>query len=422
MSSAIVIDWGLFPELALTLARGLDHVFYHSPWASVFPNPQAQLIGSGLDDFGVERVDFPFELLDTPEEPDAWIFPDLYFTDIQQLLRRMGRNVWGAGWGELLEMDRWKLNDTLKRGGHSVPQTQTIDGIPALRTHLEDPKSAGRFMKIAQFYRGLTETKEHRGWPASRSWYESITHDLGQAGDTFRFMSQEAIQGEAVEPGIDLLIVNGVPLRPMMMGYERKDSGIISKLIEEIPDWVAEPAQSVIDALSEEGSPYTNFFSFEARKTGDDVFITDATCRIPRPVDAIHMEMWDNLPQIMVAGAKGESVVPKPKGKYAAQIVLSSHWLQDHPLHVTIPDECRDNVKLWHFYRDADGEYWCLPDRLHDPAFGSVVAVGNSVEEVKAKCLEYADAVEADEKRYEEDVFEKIDKEIEQGRTLGVEF
>src|SRR5260370_19842151 len=156
---AIVCDYGLTIELARLLARDLDgEVGYFSPWVSSFAEPKATMLGTGLEDEGVKRVDFPWSLLDSPDEPDIWIFPDLYFTDWQQHLRAMGKNVWGSGPGELLELDRWKLHKLLKDNGLPVADVITVEGIDNLHAGLSSEPHDRKFGKLSQFYRVEPET------------------------------------------------------------------------------------------------------------------------------------------------------------------------------------------------------------------------------------------------------------------------
>ena len=243
---ALLLDQGLFPELALRLARELDDTIgYFSPWASAFPNPRDQLIGKGLEDFGVERVDFPFELLDTENESEWWLFPDLFYSDLQSYLRRQGKNVWGGGWGELLELDRWKLYELLREQGYDVAPIKTVTGVDALERELGEKEA---FIKIAQYYRGLRETYKWRGRKASGNWLSSLRSDVMPA--ELRYMIQQPTSDEAVEPGIDSLIKHGVLLFPLLLGWEKKDSAILSMVIDKLPDWAA-PMQTVIDKLGD---------------------------------------------------------------------------------------------------------------------------------------------------------------------------
>src|SRR5229473_314752 len=302
MASAIVLDHGMFPELAMRLGRDLDRCYYYSPWASAFPDPNDQLIGSGLDEFNVERVDFPLGLIGTAEEPDVWVFPDLYFTDLQQHLRALGKRVWGSGWGELYEQDRWKLSDLLEAAKHPVAGADRLLTIEQLGETVRDEMSEDTYIKVAQFYRGLMETYRHRGWPQSRTWFDDLRHRLGPAGERMGFMVQEAIAGDAVEIGLDLIVVNGQAIFPTTMGYEIKGAGLVSVVIDDYPEW-ADPIRTVVEHLSIDG-PYTNFFSAEARKTKDKCYVIDVACRMPSPGDGIHMEMWENFTDLIMLGAR----------------------------------------------------------------------------------------------------------------------
>lgn len=411
---ALICDHGIFPALALRLAEELGgDIGYHSPPFTAFPDPRDTLVGAGLEDYGVRRVDFFWEQL-TRDTPEAFVFPDLYFSDLQDYLWQENYNVWGSGWGELLELDRWKLYEVLKAAGEPVPDLITANGVDDLAFKLRDDK---RFIKIAQYYRGLRETYEWRGHKASGPWLAGLRKDVMPA--ELRYMIQPPIMGDAVEPGVDMIIVNGQLLYPMLLGYEKKDLGLLSVVIDELPEW-ASPVLPVLDELSE--YRYTNFASAEIRRTKDESFLTDMTCRLPRPGDGIHMKMWQNLGEIIMRGAQGGSDAPRPVAKYAGQLVLSSQALAESPLHITIPPEFEDNLVLWRFCRDKDGELWVLPNILHDTQVGSVAVVADSVEEVKKQCLEIVDTIEADELTFYSDAFDEIEREIEKGVKNGVDW
>ncbi len=421
---ALVVDYGLTIELARLLARDLDgEVGYFSPWVSSFAEPKATMLGTGLEDEGVKRIDFPWSLLDSPDEPDIWVFPDLYFTDWQQHLRAMGKNVWGSGPGELLELDRWKLHKLMKDAGLPVADAVTINGIDSLRHALSEHdgwRDERRFIKLSQYYRGATETYEHKGWPASRSWFDDLAHTVGPAGDKIRFMLQEPIEGDSVEPGIDLIVMNGSILTPMLLGYEDKDRGLISTIIEGEPDCMAESLDAVTRALSSE-EPYTNFFSGEMRVTESGLcYFIDATCRMPRPGDGAHQKLCKNLAPIIDGGSRGISPFPDYRAKFCCQLMLSSPWAKEHPMHVRFPEELRDNILLYYFYRDDDGEYWTLPHNVEQVV--SVVTTGDDLEKVKQECLDIAKEIEGDQLTFKHDVFEQIEEMIEKGQSYGVDW
>ncbi len=418
---ALVVDYGLTIELARLLARDLDgEVGYFSPWVSSFAEPKATMLGTGLEDEGVKRIDFPWSLLDSPDEPDIWVFPDLYFTDWQQHLRAMGKNVWGSGPGELLELDRWKLHEVLFKAKQSEAGITLADGIEQLGDFLKhDYSDERKFIKLSQYYRGASETYEHKGWPASRSWFEDLAHIVGPAGDKLRFMLQEPIEGDSVEPGIDLLIVNGEATTPYLIGYEDKDHGLISKVTENI-NFAWQSLGAVVRALSEE-QPYSNTFSGEMRitETGDCYFI-DATCRMPRPGDGAHQKLCRNLAEVIDGGARGQIIQPDDSAKFCCQLMLSSPWAKEHPMHVRFPEELRDNILLYYFYRDDDGEYWTLPHNVEQVV--SVVTTGDDLEKVKQECLDIAKEIEGDQLTFKHDVFEQIETMIEKGQGYGVDW
>jgi hypothetical protein len=411
---ALVIDHSIFPALALRLAAELgEEIGYHSPPFSSFPDPRDQLIGAGLEDYGVKRVDFLWEQIQK-DTPEIFVFPDLFFSDLQDYLRNEGYNVWGGGWGELLELDRWKLYRVLRAAGEPVPDMLTASGIDDLAFKLREDR---QFVKIAQYYRGLCETYEWRGHKASGSWLAGLRKDVMPA--ELRYMIQPPIEGKAVEPGLDKIVVNGLPLFPMLMGYEKKDSALLSMVIEEIPEWAA-PVFPVLDELADYN--YTNFASAEIRRTKDESFLTDFTARLPRPGDGIHMKIWSNLGTVIEQGARGKPMAPHPVAKYAGQLVFNSQHLADNPLHVIVPPEYEDNVILWRFTRDKDGDLWVLPNILHDTQVGSVVVVGDSIDEIKEQCLEIAGSIKADQLTFERDAFDEIEKDIDQGGINGAQW
>lgn len=411
---ALLSDWGLFPELALRLAREIGDVGYFSPWASAFPNPRDQLVGAGLEEFGVQRIDFPFELFGSVDDPETWIFPDLFFTDWQSMLRGMGRRVWGSGWGELMELDRWRLHTLLEKEGWPIAETEQIEGVDRLLSRLQaDPGEM--FVKLTPYSRGATETYQHRGWPSSRTWYDNLRHELGPMGDTTSFMIQKAIPGKhVVEPGADLIIRNGRILFPACIGYERKGSALVSRVIDELPTLLAGPIETVIGSL---GAEYSNFFSAELRvNEHGEAFFIDATTRAPRPGDAANYELWSNLGAIMT----GSDESPIPAAKYCVQLMLDSSDAEKRPLHIQFPEEERAHIKLYQFYRDREGAYWSLPRGITNIA--SVCAVGDDLMTIQQECLDLAKEVKFDSVSYEQDAFKHIMDDIEQGIKNGVEF
>ena len=413
MTTAIVIDWGLFPELALRLARDLDHVYYHSPWASSFPDPNDTLIGKGFEDLRVERVDFPMAM---SPEADVWIFPDLYYADWQESLRLEGRTVWGAGWGERIETDRWLMHRIIEDAGYPVIPADTVEGFEELE-HFLFKYGGERYIKIAQYYRGAMETFHHKTWRGSQRWLNELLTKIGPANRKMKFLLEKPIAGDATEPGLDFLIVNGQPLSPAMLGYEIKGSGMISRVVDDIPETLT-PVKALLDFLASEGS--TTFFSCETRVINGKCYVLDPCCRMPSPGDAMHLEGWNNLTAAIMLGARGERIVLDPVAPYAAQIRLYSAPCEG-ARHVSMPEGIRDMVKLRRLYRDEDGELWVMPGK-HPETIGGAVGFGDTPENAFESALASTKEVEMEGLEFDEDLLTKAEKEIEKGRKNGIEF
>jgi hypothetical protein len=411
---AIVIDRGLFPELALRLARELGKCAYFSPWASPFADSEKHPVGSGLQEFGVTRVSRPFELIGTANEPKMWVFPDLYMTDTQVLLRELGKQIWGSGWNDIIKGDNSGIHKTRDQRMHGLPQIGNMDDIDSL-VQLFPTEPAPSFVRLLQYYRGHARTLLQRAWSASSIRLEDLCDKLGALCDSTRFMLPET--SKTVEPRLDILIVGGIILYPLLIGYERKGAGIISKRIEALPDVLESPVLDVVESLAHEGDFLTDFFSAKVRVNEEGGgYLSEATCRMRRPGDGIHEQLCENLGAIMA----GKADTPTYMQEYACQVVLASPVAEKHALHISFPEEIRDNVKLYNFYRDELGQYWTLPCGIADVV--SVVAIGDSLEKLKRQALELANEVKADCLGFDKNVFDLIEEDIEQGWRNGVEF
>jgi hypothetical protein len=414
MMDAIVIDSGLFPELALRLACELGKCAYFSPWASPIADSEGHPVGSGLQDFGVTRVDRPFELIGTVNEPKTWVFPDLYMTEAQVLLRELGKRVWGSSRADIIKGDYAGIHKSRDQRMPGVLRTEKMDDIDSFIERFPT-EPAPSFARLLQYYQGHARTLLQRAWSTLSPRLEDLRDKLGAHCDSTRLMLSEA--SKIVEPRLDVLIVDGIILYPLLIGYERKGAGIISKRIEALPDVLESPVLDVLESLSLEGDFLTDFFSAKVRVNEEGRgYLSQATCRMRRPGDGIHEQLCENLGAIMA----GKADTPTYVQEYACQVVLASAVAEKHALHISFPEEIRDNVKLYNFYRDQVGQYWTLPRGIADVV--SVVAIGDSMEKVKKQALELANEVKADCLGFDKNVFDLIEEDIEQGWRNGVEF
>jgi len=81
----MIIDNGLFVELAVTLSKTFGKVYYHTPWVNAFPQSNTRLVGTGIPN--VTRINDYWEVKD---EVDLWVFPDIYCGGLQLELESQG--------------------------------------------------------------------------------------------------------------------------------------------------------------------------------------------------------------------------------------------------------------------------------------------------------------------------------------------
>src|SRR5438876_156507 len=103
--ACLIVDNGLFVELAPRLARYLSKVFYAMPWKNAYPKAAPAFVGCGMEKEGVERV---LNFWEVVPEVDIVVFPDIYDADAQKVVEeKFGKPVWGSRSAEFLELDRW---------------------------------------------------------------------------------------------------------------------------------------------------------------------------------------------------------------------------------------------------------------------------------------------------------------------------
>lgn len=136
--------------------------------------------------------------------------------------------------------------------------------------------------------------------------------------------------------------------------------------------------------------------------------------------------MISNWKDIISEGCKGELVEPKFIAKYGCEIILKSNFCNGNTLPVIIPQQYRGNVALKGSY-SMNGKDYIIPFNqagIKDmEAFGSVVAVGDNLEEVMSKALEIAGSIEAPGLYYAENALDKAKKQLEDLKNnIGITF
>lgn len=383
--TALVWDNGIFTEVAVTLAKEFGRVLYYVPWTSGMPKSNALMIGEGLE--GIERVSSPWSFFD---DIDIWIFPDVYEGDLQDFLRAQGKRVWGCGGGAELEIDRPTSKEASKKLGIDIGPYKVIKGLDALRKHLKAHDD--QWVKISGT-RGDMETFGAKSYEKVEPRLDELEHNLGALKKVMTFTVEEGIN-DAVETGYDGYVIDGKYPKAAMTGVEVKDEAYLMKTVRwsELPEQVRSVNEKLAPALKKYG--YRGFISTEVRCTKDGkAYLIDPCCRAGSPPNELYQVMMANMAEAIWHGSEGTVIEPEFKAKWGAEVLLISEWADENWMHVSFPEDIRENVKLRNFCC-IEGEYYVIPQWTGSAEIGAVVALGDTPDQAIAECKRIAELVE----------------------------
>lgn len=413
--TALVVDEGLFIELARKLAKDFKRVMYYSPWKCDFPKSTNYRVGSGMED--IEKIDDMFDHID---ETDIFVFPDIYRGDLQLYLESQGHRVFGGRKGEELELFRDDAKKLFKKLGLDVGKYEVITGLADLRTYLKENDK--QYVKINSI-RGDTETFYSPSYDQIEPKLDELEHVLGPTKFDMKFIVEEAIEN-AVETGFDGYCIDGKYPDATIIGVEVKDCGYVGtfKKYSELPKEVTDFNDKIAPTMRD--YHYRGFFSTEQRVTKDHKsFMIDACARCGSPPSELYQEMYENIPDIVWFGAEGKLVNPICKKKYGVEIVMNSVWGDKNWQPISFPEKYRDNVKLRKFCIIKD-EYYVVPQHRGGPdgkaEIGALVATGDTREEAIKKVKEVAEQVQGYDIEICEDALDKAQEEIDKLAKMGI--
>jgi hypothetical protein len=407
----LVFDFGDYLEHAIRLGRAGHEVLYYCPWESAFPNSNKMMVGKDME--YITKVMSFWKYVD---EVDLVVSFCNNNSDIIEYLRKTGKPVFGAGRSEMIELDRWLLKRTLEKVGLPFAKSEKITGLPKLIEYLKPLKN--KFIK-ASFIRGDMETHHYDDFESSQPWLDDLAVKLGARKEHIDFIVEDPIEG--VEIGYDGYTIDGQYAKTAFFGYEYKDRGYIGKVIKY--DDMHPSVKKVNEKLAPLFKKWNarTLYSTEVRVTDKGVgYLIDPCMRGGLPPSEIELELYENFDEIIIGGAEGKLVEPKPTEKYGAQIFFNSDWAEDNQwLKISIPKEIRKWVKLMGACKIND-EYYIIPE-----VFGkyigtcSVVAIGNSPQEcfdLIKKRIEMVKAYQLD-KTFD---IEHLTEYLKRGEHLGI--
>jgi hypothetical protein len=418
--SICMVDFGTFTYMLDCLVPAFKKVAIACPRSSGFPKTDRDDIGSGIE--GVENIPWP-DFWNRYHDYDIFWFPFIGHGGLANHLRSMGKKVISTFKGEDIERDRGFFKDKLVEVGLPVipyrgyKHGKCVHGWDELRKEMQANENF--WIKMSDF-RGLGETHHVKDYADSERWLFELGHLLacGRQLHTFPFHLEDHIPAE--EMGDDVLFNGKNYLSKCLYGKEDKDSGYLCKVVEfkKLPPMMKEVHDKMLPYFRACGlqSPISTEIRAVSKILG---YWNDATQRIGSPPGEIMSEIW-NLPEILVAIAYGEDIVPQEVKKYGASIFLYSEQLKTEPVSVTIPMGLKRWVKLQNCMRQ-DGRHICIPQD-EGSVLGSVVGIGDTKLEAEENALEVAGQVKAEGIYYAESVFERIEEDLEKAKEFGLGF
>ena len=256
--TTLVVDNGLFVDLAIRLSKDFKKTYYTVPWVSAFPKMNLGMLGTGFEE-SIEVVSDVFG--DHFDSIDLFVFPDVYFGPLQEQLVKMGKTVWGGRMGEDLELCREGMKEILTELGQPVGNYEVVKGTAALRSYLKSHKDV--FVKINR-WRGTFETFHSPNYKAVEPKLDEVEYNLGAFKYVVEFIVEDALN-DRVEYGTDAWSIDGKYPSKLFSGVEIKDKGFLGTFADykDIPKPLVAFNEAIAPTLKAYG--YRGFFSSEVR-------------------------------------------------------------------------------------------------------------------------------------------------------------
>lgn len=372
-SSILIIDGGQFFSLAQRLAGEFKQVYFGRYADPCYPVPGPHAIGYGFD--GVQEVDDFWDVIDNV---DAVVIPDVGLPGFHAWLTKHGYSAWSSGRGQSLEQGRRILKEVQKELGLNVPEHTIITGLGKLREFLEGGTITKPCWIKWSRYRGLGETIKFESMWQIEPWLRDMAMKLGPLADGFTFVVEEPIEAE-IETGIDTFFVGRWP-SAVIHAVEAKDKGAISVVSRwnEVPEQLEEICSTLAPWMKARG--YQGFVSMEVRITKEGkAYLTDFTARLASPCGEPMLALIANLPEVILAGARGEFVEPIYSHEFAAQALIDMDAETDRWRQYVIPKSIQNQTYLLSPVKLGEDDFATPPLPYSFPTIGSIVAVENTI-------------------------------------------
>lgn len=412
--SAVILDHGIFLELAFRLCRDFGTIYYVDPsWEEAFPKIDHAVIGDGFD--RIERVG---EIWDVIDKVDVCVFPDVGHGSMQMYLQSQGMPVWGSRKSDRLEVNKVAFRKLQKELGMEVPEYHVVRGLDALREMCQNPDYDDRWIKLSPQFRGNRETFHHENYESSREILDGMGVDFGIVQDILKFVAEKSIEAD-LEGGLDTYTVDGEHPSVAVQGYESKDKCYFAVVqpYEKIPKEITSVNEYLWPILKQYQA--RQFISTEVKITEDKKsFLLEPTIRMPSPAGEEQLELYANMSQIVFEGAHGKLVEPELTATFACEAMVEHTGDEKRWRSLVVPDSIRQWVKLYNTVKVGDSLGICPGSRI----IGAVVGIGDSPTEALEHLKENAEGLTDQPVITHVSDLAKIIQEIEEAEDKGIEF
>jgi hypothetical protein len=412
----LIIDYGTNIGFAIRLARDFGTVFYWSgPYVTnSFPTHNVEDIGNNVPNLIKVK-----EWSEAYREVDAVAFCDSMEPNLQNMMRSEGMPVFGCGFADRLEHDRLYLKETLKELALPVGAYYTAHGLDQLEEILKGAEN----VYVKGSIRGNGETWKHKKWVLTKRQFMKLRTEMGLYANRETYVVEEVIPCIG-ETGFDGFFTNGQFSPIGMAGIEVKDKSYLGRFVRyqmlPIPiKMVSDKLVPIFEQMNYNGH-YSNEIIISKDKRG---FLLDNSCRVPSPPGELMMEAITNYSEVIWQVANGLLPSIQYKHEWGAQVIIRSEIAAEDDSPVTVPDEFKGNVNIKNLSIDEDGTWYYI----HSPGLGmkeigSIVATGNSPEEVIKTVQTIANSIEGFDISMDVDSLYEAKKSIEKLNKAGISF
>jgi hypothetical protein len=420
---ALFIDsGGLFMDFAIQIAPQFKKVYYWTPCImSDFADFKDALLGSGLEDEGLYRI---IDMWSPKEdngykfpEVDLFICPDIGGGGLQYQLIAMGKWVWGSRYAENMELWRWQSKQVMAGLNMPVNEVTYATGIDELREKLKGFKD--RWVKIS-CWRHSFETFKYIDEKQSAPRLAEIEYKHGESAKIMQFIIETPIK-TTLEVGRDSYNVDGVYPKTTLYGYEIKGvayGGLMSNKLPKQVKYIGDKMSPIWKQYGLRGN-----LSDEIRIEDDTnkPFQIDFCTRLGSPPNEVLSRIITNWGDIMWYGSHGILKEPEYEFKYGVLVRIFCDWAGEHWEEIEFEKSIRKWISLRKFCK-INGKYYIIPNDAKVTGIGSIVGLGNSIDE----CIKKIEKIQDKVKGYDLDIkmneLPKLQEEIEKGKKVGIKF